>query len=452
MSLNQLMEIGRRSLFANQRAINITSKNIANAGTEGYTRQRVNMTNLAIGVPGIGQIGVGVEADTVSRIQQRLVENQLWQERQRQGYYDTDSRLLTQVETVFASDTDASIGNLMGEFWEAWNNLASDPESASARTVVRDKGVLLSNAFNRTHDTLIDTQREVDRDIRADVNRVNQITAQLANLNEKYTNTGNLDLLDERDRLIGELSELIKIDVRENEAGETIISTDGLLLVSGREVEQLAVETVKENGVYQTTVSLRNVGPQPAFSGGTLGSKLKHQNETIPATINHLDSLANALVERVNNIHRSGQNLEGITGQNFFSANTTGAANIRLDNGVLNAPSLIASRAAGAEVGDNSVAMSLFDIQDELLVDGDTLGTSFTGLLTEIGSQLNEANYLNDSQALIVQQLENQRDSISGVSLEEEMTQLIQFEQAYQAASRVINTVDEMMQVVLGLV
>lgn len=451
MSINRLFLIGKSSLMSNQRALNITSKNISNVNTDGYTRQRVDINEITNEVVGMGRLGSGISADVV-RVEQRLVQYQLWREKTAYARFESDERILQQIESVFAEGTDTGIADVLGEFWGAWNDLANDPESSAARTIVRDKGNLLATTFNRTHTNLTSMQEQLNDDIVATVDRINREVAKIAQLNQQIIQNDNADLLDERERLINNLSEKLNIEVRHKDDNTVTVSTDGLILVSGTETNRLTTEVSRDDGIYTTAVRFADFPQQPGFSGGELASLLETQNERIPRYFDRLNALARSVAEQVNGVHRTGENLDGVGGLNFFDEPLRGAADFKVSKAIDATPSLIATRSPGSGVGGNDIAGAIFNLQFDEILNGETANDFYTGMVTELGSTLDEAAFLEDSQGQIVQQLENQRDSISGVSLDEEMTRLIQFEQAYQAASKVINTVDEMMETLLSIV
>ena len=157
MSISNIIEIGRRSLFAQQSAINTTGRNIANVNTIGYSRQRLNLRQDLTGVSYLGSFG----QEATSQIRQSFTDIQIWRENSLLGQYNTDANALAQVQDIFAEPTDAGIANLMTEFWNSWNDLSNDPDSDTAKIVVRDKAIQLSNGFNRVHNELSNHHNQI---------------------------------------------------------------------------------------------------------------------------------------------------------------------------------------------------------------------------------------------------------------------------------------------------
>lgn len=448
MSISRIFDISRQALLTHRSAIDITARNIANVNTEGYKRRRIDLSKLALGLGGLNGM---LTKDGVTRIHQRFVENQLWYEDQDLGKYQSDEMILTQVQGIFNEPTASGLSNVLSEFWNVWNDLANDPESQSTRSLVRDKGVILANTFNRNYQSLRDLQYQIGLDIQENVSRVNQVIGQIKTINEKVGVHLSNDLLDQRDLLINDLSKLINIDIKEYSSGEVTISSRGQILVSGNYINELVVDISMENGLRNIDIKF-NDGRSVNILSGQLGSLIEVHNRHIPDYIEKLNLLATSIATQVNSIHTSGYNVSGVTGIDFFSSDITGAADFKIDDNVYQNPSLIATSTAIDEPGDGSIAQLISDIQFEKNIQGGTVSEFYHSLISQIGSQVQEATFLRESQEIVVQTLRNQQDSISGVSLDEEMTRLIEFEQAFEAAARMITVVDEMIDTVLNMV
>jgi flagellar hook-associated protein 1 len=450
MSISSLFEMGRRSLTGFQSAIDTTSNNIANANNEGYTRRRVNMQNLT-SVSGFAGFGSGMDSNGLDRMRQKFAELSLWRENNNLGKYEKTESLLKQIESIFGDDSDGSLQNVMAEFWNSWNDLASDPESDSLRTLVKNKGQLLTNSFQNTYSRVVSLQRQIEPEIYESVNVINDISNQLLDINQQLRLGNSPDLLDRRDQLITELSKIINIDVREKENGEVSVLTGGHILISENKANRIDVSIDRTNNIRTSSITFKDSNFQPEIDGGSLAGVLEVFNDKIPNYLDQLDTLADNLSSQVNAAHSAGYNLAGTTGINFFSSSGTGASNFTMNQAVVNNPTLIATRGATEGVGANSVAESIFSLQFDTIVANETPSDFYVSLVTEIGSEIDDASFLRDSGELITQQLQNQKDQVSGVSLDEEMTKLVQYEQGYQAAAKIIQTVNNMIDTVLQL-
>ena len=440
MSISNIIEIGRRSLFAQQSAINTTGRNIANVNTIGYSRQRLNLRDDLSGVSYLGSFG----QEATTQIRQTFTDMQIWRENSIYGKVSSDSSALSQIQDIFSEPTDAGIANLSTEFWNSWNDLSNDPDSETAKIVIRDKAIQLSNGFNRVHDELINNQNQIHLEIEDKVAQINDVVEQIANLNKQILNTGDHSLKDTRALMVDDLSKMVNINVAETANGELNIAIGGMVVISGQEANQINAQSIKSDGMWNTQIELNGTQQKIDISGGELDSLLQLQNKIIPETINKLNSFAKTFAEKVNQIHEN--NTDGIS---FFDVNTTGAGNISINSNLIDNPDLIGKVNGG---GDSSFALEMFNLQNNLSIDGKTFNEFYTGIITTIGSKVSESNYLTDAQSLVLNKLEIDRMSVSGVSLDEEMTHMIQYEQAYNAAAKLVSTVDEMMASILNIV
>lgn len=449
MSISNIFNITRRALTAHQSAIDTTAKNIANVNTDGYKRRRVDLSVLNMYKQ--GSRSAGFTHSNMARIRQRFVENQLSYENQNLGKYKMDNMIMTQIENIFGEPNESGLINVISEFWNSWNDLANDPESQHARTTVHGKGVVLSSTFNRIHSDLTRLNQQINNDLRIKVTQVNQIINQIQSVNKQVSANYSDDLMDQRDLLITKLTSLINIETRESPSGGITISTGGQILVSNEYINELTISTSRENGVSITDIRLSDGNYPIKINSGEIGSLIEISNRNIPDYIDRLDTLAKSIAEQVNTVHSNGYNLNGDTGINFFSGNISGAGDFKVSDDVYNDPSIIASAESSGNPGDGSIAQTIFDLQFYQFVQDNTVFDFHNSTIGKIGSKVQESEFLSRSAELVVQNLQNQRDSVSGVSLDEEITNLIRHEQAYQAAARMVATVDEMMQTVLNM-
>jgi len=446
MPVSNIFEVGKRSLLAYQSAIQTTAGNISNSNNENYARRKAEISQM---IAGFSSLGFSTEQST--RMRQRFAEHQLWQENQDLNHYQTSNTLLSQIEDIYAEDTESGITSLLTQFWNSWNDLANDPESDYARVLVKDKGLLLTNAFSRMHRDLRQMQGQIRPEVDVRVTEINQILNQLSTINQKLRYEESSDLLDTRDQLIKSLSDELNIKVREKDTGEVSIYVDGYLLVADDTINTLrtGIETV--DGENQIKIYFGDSDKTVNMGSGTLQGLLNTHNQEIPDHLDRLDQLAVHLAESVNELHVTGENPTGTTNISFFAASVSGAADFKLNDAILHNLSLIATRLPAESEGSGGIAQSISDLQYNKGLNGSTDLEYFHGMLTELGNKIQETGFLEQSQRLIVEQLQNQKEAISGVSLDEEMTRLVQYEQAYQAAAKIINTVDEMVDTILSL-
>ena len=446
MSISQIYEATKQSLLTQQSAINTTAKNIANANTEGYTRRRINLSKLSLGFS-------EMNGESVTRVKNKFVDSQLWYEKQELGKQSMNEMLLKQVEGIYGEPSDSGLNNIMNEFWNSWSNLANNPESESARAIVKDKGVMLAHTFNRLDKNIKNVQLQVGGEIEQKVNEINGIVKQIKLLNTQIGDGGSIDLLDQRDMLIDNLSSKIDIQVNNPEKGSLTIISGGNILVSGGHYNELSVKTSQtSDGVFNIEINKINGNKNINISSGELGGLIDFHNNYVAKNIQKLNTIANHFKSAINDIHKTGYNLNSVTGMAFFSENTSGAGDFSVADEIISDPSLIASSASIDTPGDGSIAQLMADLKYGDVIKGETIEDFYTGVVTELGNQVQQAKFIKDNQARVIERLNNQKATVSGVSLDEEMTNLIKFEQAYQAAARMVGTVDELMDTVLRMV
>jgi flagellar hook-associated protein 1 FlgK len=448
VAITTVFDISKQALLNSQSAIDTTAKNITNINTEGYKRRRVETSNFL----GMGNTSSNLDQDDLCRIRNIFIDHRLLMEQENLSKYETSETLLNNVESIFGEPLDSGLGNILTEFWNSWNDLANNPESQTAKTVVKDKAVMLTNTFNRLYSDLQDLQQQIGFDINEKTNKVNQLLQQIDSLNQHLSAHSSADILDQRDAVTAELAKLIDIDIRENSNHEITISLDGQILISQSYSTKLVSTVSTENGFSSYEFRLENGQTPLNIDSGSLGALLEINNQNIPDYIDQLNTLATTLANRVNQLHSLGYNSNGENQVNFFEPNIQGAGDILVSADIVNNPSRIATAKSAGSSGDNTIALAIYNIQNEKLISGSTLSDFYNALVSTVGSQVNESSFMTTSQTKIVENLQNQQDAISGVSLDEELAALIEYENAYQAASRLIKTADNLIETLLEVI
>ncbi len=448
--LSLLSEIGKQGMLLSQFKIQITGKNVSNVNTDGYSRQRVDVNPILPELLSGFSLASAINGDTLRRIRENFVDRQLWNQNSLLSRYTSENTLLRQIEGVLPASNETGLGVILDEFWSAWNGLANDPESSVARTVVRDRGQTLALTFNRVFEEFSDLQGVISGEIKARVSSLNELASQLAQLNE-LNPTGNPDLEDQRDRIIGRMAELANIDVQRGESGESVF-VSGLLLVSGTISFELSVqESVGADGISQITTTIGGTERRIEITAGEISGLIAVHNEDIPRVLNDLDTLAVTIAQEVNSRHSAGFNLDGVTGLNFFTDTVEGAASLAVNSAILDDVDLIASADAAGEPGNSNVAKSLSDLVDIDTIGNQTIGQFYRSLVGTLGNRIQAVDFLQNNQQRIVDHLRAQQQSVAGVSIEEEMTRMMQLEQAFVAASRLVSTADELTRTLLNM-
>lgn len=440
--------------MAQQVGIGVTSNNIANASTPGYSRQRVDLVATEPSRETAGLLGTGVMAKHVGRIRERFIDQQVRLAHHSLAQASTQQRILGQIEAMLNEPSDAGLSAAINRFLNAFQNLAIHPEETATRNDVLQQGVLLTHSFRRLSSGLKQLRSDLVDDINAQLARVNSLTKEISDLDVQITNAKAVGLdasnaKDQRDSKLEELSKLANISVSEDSRGSVMVSLGGTMLAS--RAGSVALKALRVGDEIRI-VSDQSNNPI-AVSSGQLGGVLRLYNTTIPSYLAKLDQIAAALIQRVNTLHAAGFGIGNPppTGNNFFSG--ADAESIGIDPIIQSGVNNIAASEDGMP-GNNRVALAIAAVGNEPLLNGNTVTVlqSYNSLVSEVGSLLNAADTTQSLQELVLAQLENQRSAVSGVSLDEEMTNLIKFQRSFDAAARVVNAVNELFETILKMV
>jgi flagellar hook-associated protein 1 FlgK len=456
-----IMSLAGQALMTQQQAISVTSHNIANVNTPGYSRQQLIMTTNTPLDSTVGPMGNGVGADDIERIYDRFLSAQISNESQGLGRWDAQKDAVELVEMIFNEADGSGLSRAMSKFWDAWQSLTNNPAGNTERQVLVTASQFLASTFNYLSSDLSQSQQDLDLGIQATVADINRLSEQLADLNEKIISSevGFLsanDFRDQRELVLKGLSELIDINTFEDANGAvSVFGANGRPLVTAGQFWQLSTET---NAIgLQDVVWVDHAGNTTNItadiSGGKLKGYLEVRDGVIVDYINRLDTLAQTLMTDVNTAHQSGFALDGSTGRVFFAG--TGAADLEVNPNIAGNPVLVAAAADALTVpGDNRKAIEIANLQYQLVMSANTVTYNdyYSSLVRDAGNEVLISDAYYNHQSNMLAQLENQRESVSGVSLDEEMINLIKFQNAYTAAAKLITTADEMMQTVLQMV
>jgi flagellar hook-associated protein 1 len=458
-SLADILNSSRSALRVQQLAMQVIGQNMANVGTDGYARRRLDLTTaLPSTLGGIWNGGSGVDIMQLSRVRDTLIDDQIRRAGGGLGYWAQRDDALGAVEDIFSELGDNGISDRLSAFWGAWSDLANNPEGTSARLALTEKTQALAAGIRGAYNALEERKQTASTQITQRIDEVNALTAQIAQLNVQIVHVESgvaeaSDLRDARDQALSRLSQIMSINTRENADGSVGVYADGQVLVQLDRNIKLAQATTVVRGRSVSTISAESGGHALKFEGGEIKALLEVRDQEIPATMEDLDNFAVALASRINALHRTGYSLSGTTSQDFFASDVSGAANFCLADAIVADPSLIAAGTTAGAPGDNSLALAIAGVQHEKILSGgfSTADDFLRDSVLRVGSR---KSYAADQLAVeqgAMDALQSRRQNISGVSLDEEMTRLVQVQQAYNAAARIVTVVDEMMQTVIAL-
>jgi len=495
------LETAKRSLFAQQTALQTTAHNMANANTKGYSRQVVNLvSSIPMEAPGLqrsntpGQLGTGVEFDYIKRIRESFLDDQFYNESKFFGEWTIKADTLEKLEAIINEPSDTGIRQVIEGFWNAWQELSKSPENLTARVLVKERALALTDALSHSAKQLNNLKADLTSSVAIKGARVDTLLGQIANLNneiykiEGFGNNAN-DLRDQRNLLVDEISQLINVTVEETQNGYTVrmgstelvngndknVTVDSAFLegnfnseltsgeiygmiysrdtlVEGyiQDLNQLVNSLV--NGPMEVTLPQGSVLPEGTVIGGvTYSDSFSNRTLTSPLTV---------IVNGMNGLHQLGYAMDGSTGVPFFTL-TPGqeALSLRVNPDIVADVSKIvtSNRIAldkdGNEFvvkGNNDLALLIAGLR-LVKVDGQgTVDEMFQSIVGGLGVQSQEASRQAQNLKVLVGQVEMNRQSVSGVSLDEEMANMIKYQHAYNAAARVLTTFDEMLDKIIN--
>ncbi len=456
------MNIAQSSLLAQQKAIEITGNNIANVNTPGYSRQRVNLVQNEPANVGLNTVSRGVTAEPqIQRFYDQFISAQLNAENESLGRWDTQLEALEKVELLFDEVSGYGLSSAMGEYWNAWQDLANNPDGVVQRSNLISAAQYMTETFNHIRTSLTAVQDDIDTHVESVVSDINSMADQIAALNTKITQQEAIGhsanaYRDERDLLVFEMSKLIDMDSFEDGNGNiSIMVGNGRPLVEGAFTWDLTTVTVAGvQEVHWQDSSGSTVDITTQINNGELKGWIEARDVLVTNYATELDLVAGTLITEVNNLHAAGLTLDAVTptGVDFFSG--TDAASIQVDAAIVSNMDLIAAAGPGGTLpGDNSNAIAIANLQgnDTLMPGNSTIDEYYNALVGQVGSDVQTADFSNNHQVTMVHNLQNYRQEVSGVSLDEEMVNLIQHQHAYDAAARMINTASEMLDTLMGL-
>ena len=323
------IEIGKRSLLVQSQSINTAGHNISNADTEGYSRQRVNITSFSpLYRPDLtraetpGQIGQGATVQNIERVKDEFLEKRIVAQSNQESYWKTRDEYYVMIEGVYNEPADISIRTNMDKFWQSWQELSLYPESKTARQAIVTRGETLVNSIQQRHNSLAGIGNIINGDIEATVEQVNSYTSQIAQLNieiEKSKAMGDNpnDLLDRRDLLTEKLSSLINVTSDNRDSDEFMIHVDGKILVQGGKARSFDLETVTDGTGYSKVV-WSDTDEDATFSGGSLGALIELRDKDLRSELQSLDTMTMNFVDLVNDVHRNAVGANNTTGLDFF--------------------------------------------------------------------------------------------------------------------------------------
>jgi len=451
-SLNASLATALSGLTAAEGAIAATTNNVANANTPGYSREEPVLVSSDPVVLTPLTYGTGVTLQSIQSVRDPILLSQIQQETQSSGQFNSLVSALQQLQTNFTG-TSSGIGAAISNFFDSVNQLSTNPTDLSLRQGVITAANNLATSFNTTANALTQQQGNLDLSVVQSVGQINQLTRQIAQLNGQISNLQNVGenagtLVDQRQQVIDQLSSLVDVSVIPSDNTLTLTTANGVPLVTGQQSFQLTTQ-INSAGLHEVYSQGNNI--TSFITSGQLGGTLQARDQQIPAVENQLDTLAAGLANSVNAVQVAGFDLNGDAGTDLFTpppAGGTGAA-ASLSVAITN-PSLIAASSDGTS-GSNGNAEALYALSTQGIISGQNPSDYYSGIVFNVGNATSSASAEQTASSQVLQQLNDQNSTVSGVSLNEEAANLVQYQQAFDASAQVITTINDMLYAVVNM-
>lgn len=539
MSFWVSLETGVRALRAFQMALQTTQHNLANAATSGYSRQRALLEPTLPYLAPEGFIGTGVQVGTFERVRDRFVDYHLQTETATSGRWTAMQKIYSQLEVVFSEPTERAFASVMNAFWNSWEDVSNDPTDMVARSNLVQQAGTLADGFRQMHQRLNDLRLNVDREIRAQPQAINDMAKKIAQINYQIQSVEHRsikanDLRDTRDKLIEQISEIVNVQVLESDNGSVNLYIYGHPLVFEKNAFEVTAADRAGSAPPMAELRWRDSGELVNARNGRLKALYDMRDTVIPDSIAVINQLATGFIQRINAQHLSGMGLDGtsrivgaldfpgvlssdrtfhlndipvnvmagddltsivarinnesartgvtasvsgarlvlsvapgssrairVTGDAdglmedlgiinpFFTG--TDASDIEVSSAVREDPARIAASRSGAP-GDNENALAIIALKNALTMNtgSATFSDFYNNAVARIGMGSQEAARSVENTGLVLEQLENLRESVSGVSTDEELLKMLQYQRAYEAAARLISTADSMLDTLIN--
>ncbi len=443
--LFDIIETARKAINSSRAGMDVTSHNVSNVNTPGYTRQKIELSSTGVLSSKHGIINAGVKVAGIRQIRDEFIEGEIRRIFSSLGNHSVEKELFSRIESLFNEPGEVGLGQLFENFFNSFDDLSKNPEDRAVRVTVIQTGRALAQRFNDIFSSLVRIKRDIIAELESKLKNINQIIEELGKLNQTVVNIYNSgaeinDIRDKINQKLKDLSNLADVAVSYNQNGSVKVSIGGVTVVDGNFTQAVALKfvdgQVKIISVQSESEVRLNSGQVFAFQNLFNGS--------ITDLMQKLDGLAKNLIKKVNDFHKTGYAIDGTTGIDFFVG--AGAGSIQVSKIILDDPSKISASIDGS-VGNNEVALAISSLRNELKISG-----LYNSIVSDIGLRLKISSDNENLHRMILSQLESQRDAISGVSIDEEMLNMIKFQRMFEASAKVIQTVNEMLDAVLSMV
>ncbi|MGC8887724.1 MAG: flagellar hook-associated protein FlgK [Verrucomicrobiia bacterium] len=468
--LFSILNMGSQSLQAHQLGIEVSGHNLANVNNPAYARQRVVLQTATAQQTSAGQLGSGVQAIAIEQVRESIYDRQYESETSITSYLQSQQKSLGMLQSYLnervdrqsstTSDSSSTLASggiaaAMQNLFDSFSKLSLNPSSLSDRTVLLQNARMLASRFNQLSSDLNNLTSFLNDSISSDVNKANSLLQDIVKLNKEISqqefgsDARANDLRDLRQQKLEELAGIFKIDVSEEPDGGVNVSVNGNLIISGlNQIDSFETSTDANGNVV---VVLKNSANQIQSGGGSVQGAIDLRDQIIAAVKTSINNLAAQLIKEVNSIHSGGYSLNGTNGQDFFTG--TDAATIRVNDALIQNPALIQLNDSANSSNSNQVVNELAQLATKKIValNNSTFSEAYRQVVENVGAEVSRVNQRLDDQNTIKNLILQKRNSVSGVSIDEEMTELMKYQRAFEASAKLISIVDDLLDSVLSM-
>jgi len=456
-----MLSIGKKAVMTAQKQLEITAHNMSNVDTDGYSRQRLIQEPSVYVHDALGNYGTGVDMVRIERMRDLQLDIEFRKYNSDMGYWGAMSKNLTELERNVLETSDYGVNAMINGFFDSWETLSLNPFSNVHRMDVVDSAQKMIDSFTHLYDSIETQKKAIKFDLIAAADHINKISEDLSQIithlayDTADDRTAN-DLLDKFDLLVDQLSTYgnVKVYHRENGTISVYLGTDELCRNDISYKLQLHEGENLMTGEYEMYLGWKHVDTKIAgLTSGSINAMMDLKDKILPSYQRQLDDLVCKIVKEVNDIHFQGHSTADPTAPAafFFAPKVTGVKDFQISKEIKANPGFIAASIDGY-TGDNQIALALADLRHAQIFDGQTLTGAFADIVYNIGSDVRFANQSADRSEKILDQTNKFRESVKGVSIEEETANLMRFQHTLQAASKIITVADEVFKTIVGMV
>lgn len=462
------LNIGSESLFASRQGVDTAGHNIANAQTEGFSRQRINLEARTPSETRGVVIGNGVFVKNITRAHDQFLEKQINDTHQEAGQSQARFDTMKPLEAIYSPELGNGVPTELDKFFNSLQDLSNFPEELPIRTSVKENAQSVISAFKHVDESLKAQREDINNRIAGEVSEASELIDQIGKLNiqikgaETSSSKEVSDLLDQQDKILRELTQ--KMDISYYRGDQNMVVVRGpseTLLVDRGASAKLDVQKNGQDGLYDVVVqdgaSFKPTVVTNSNKHGRIAGMVEVRDRVIPNLLDSNNKMAGSFANSINEVHRQGFGLKDYketTGRDFFKISddpSQAVSSLGLDDRIIESTNAISVAASPNAPGDNVGVNNMLRLKEQKVMGDSTLNDYYANYVGVFGLDLVRSQQTKDADDTLIRNLNSRRDSVAGVSMDEEATNLLKWQANFTASSKVITTVDEMIETVLQM-